>query len=188
MTAQERPPTASTSSEDRAATSLALPARPTGGLLFPARPPGPAHPSQAPPPPGADRQDGRPTVLGLRRGKGRSDCFRDLPDALGSRRVASDHYRSLVEGNILSDITLESGCTDRKGSGPQAGDLTGDDRLHDLRRAAVNPCLMKEGTMGFMKSQVRGTFLLGSGVGCSLLSVPGSNISPNTAAARIQEV
>jgi hypothetical protein len=34
--------------------------------------------------------------------------------------------------------------------------------------------------MEFMKWLVRGTFLLGSGVGCSLLSVPVSNISSNT--------
>ncbi len=41
--------------------------------------------------------------------------------------------------------------------------------------------------MELVKSQVKGKFLLGSGVGCSLLSVPGSNISSNTAAARVQE-
>jgi hypothetical protein len=42
--------------------------------------------------------------------------------------------------------------------------------------------------MELMKSQVKGTFLLGSGVGCSLLSVPASNISSNTAVARSREV
>ena len=40
--------------------------------------------------------------------------------------------------------------------------------------------------MEIMKQQVRGIFLLGSGVGCSLLLVPGSNISSNTTAARIE--
>ena len=42
--------------------------------------------------------------------------------------------------------------------------------------------------MELMKSQVRGEFVLGSGVGCSLLSVPASNISSNTAATRSQEI
>jgi hypothetical protein len=35
--------------------------------------------------------------------------------------------------------------------------------------------------MEIMKSQVRGAFVLGSGVGCSLLSVLGSNILSNAA-------
>ena len=42
--------------------------------------------------------------------------------------------------------------------------------------------------MELMKYQVKGQFVLGSGVGCSLLSVLGSNISSNAVAARIQEV
>ena len=40
--------------------------------------------------------------------------------------------------------------------------------------------------MELMKSQVRSYFVLGSGVGWSLLSAAASNISSNTAAARIQ--
>jgi hypothetical protein len=88
-------------------------------------------------------------------------------------------------GVVNRYCVLDLDARGRRGLRSQAGHLAGDDRLHDLGRAAVNPCLMKEGTMGFMKSQVRGTFLLGSGVGCSLLSVPDSNISSNTAVARI---
>ena len=47
---------------------------------------------------------------------------KDSPEALGS--------------NIPSNIGLNPDARDRKGSGPEAGHVPGDDRLHDLRGAA----------------------------------------------------
>ena len=59
-----------------------------------------------------------------------------------------------------------------------------DDLLHDLGGAAENPYVMKESYHEIMKWQVISDFVLGSGVGCSPLSVGGSNISSNTVTVR----
>jgi hypothetical protein len=66
------------------------------------------------------------------------------------------------------------------GSGPEAGEVAGDDGLHDLVGAAVNPIQRRVGTMELMKYQVDGHFVLDGGVGCSPVSVGASNISSNT--------
>ena len=43
-----------------------------------------------------------------------------------------------LSSDIPSNVTLESGVVEiRRGSGPQANDLAGDDSFHDLGRAAV---------------------------------------------------
>jgi len=84
--------------------------------------------------------------------------------------------------NILSNRQLETDCSGiRRGSGPQAGQVAGDDRLHDLGRATINPHFVKPSTMELMKSQVEGHFVLASGVDCSPLAAGVSNISSNTA-------
>ena len=64
-------------------------------------------------------------------------------------------------------------------SGPEAGEVAGEDGLHDLV-GAVNPFRWRMGTMELMKYQVDGHFVLDGVVGCSPVSVGASNISSNT--------
>src|SRR5438552_3474698 len=78
------------------------------------------------------------TLMAPWRGPGRTCGLWATPSAAGRCHDRSDGPRPENGRHVPPLRDTDPDARDRKGSGAEAGQVAGDDRLHDLRGAAVN--------------------------------------------------